>query len=143
MMNLTTAGDADGRTAWPRPSARAARRLTGGRMPLRTPVLVLAGLMAAAVLTGCGGSGAASGAPSTARALQGRVLSAADMPAGWSAVPPRPMSTQTDESCLSGLTASPAGYQHATAAFVEGTSIPSLGEVLATGSQGQQRWQSL
>jgi pimeloyl-ACP methyl ester carboxylesterase len=112
-------------------------------MPLHTPGLVLAGLMAAAVLTGCGGSSAPSGAPSPARALQGRLLSAADLPAGWSAVPPRPMSTQTDESCLSGLTASPAGYQHATAAFVEGTSIPSLGEVLAAGPQGQQGWQSL
>jgi hypothetical protein len=56
-------------------------------MPFRTPALVLAGLIAAALLTGCGGSGAARGAASTAPALQGRLLSAADLPAGWSAVP--------------------------------------------------------
>ena len=142
-MNLTTAGDADGRAARLRRSARAARLATRGRTQLRIPVLVLAGLMAAAVLTGCGGSSAARGAPSTARAPQGRLLSAADLPAGWSAAPPRPKSTQTDDPCLSGLTTSPTGYQYATSAFVEGTSIPYIGEVLAAGPQGQQRWQSL
>ncbi|MGD0607989.1 MAG: alpha/beta hydrolase [Streptosporangiaceae bacterium] len=143
MMNLPAAGDAGGRAARPRPAARAARLVTRGRLLRRTPVLVLAGLTAAVVLTGCGGSSAARGVPSTAPAPQGRLLAAADLPAGWSAAPPRPNSTPADAPCLSGLTTSPTGYQHATAAFVEGTSIPYIGEVLATGPQGQQRWQSL
>src|SRR5579863_5190563 len=133
MMNLTTAGDADGRGAWPRPSAGAARLMTRRLVRLRTPVIVLAGLMVAAVLTGCGGSSPGGGAPSAARALQGRLLSAADLPAAWSAAPARPKSTQTDEPCLSGLTTSPTGFQYATAAFKEGTSNPYVVEVLATG----------
>ena len=110
--------------------------------PRRLARLVLAGLMAA-VLTGCGGSGASRAAPGTARALQGRLLSAANLPAGWSAVSPRAKAPQTAARCLSGLTVSPAGDQHATAAFVDGTSVPNIGEVLATGPQAQRTWQSL
>ncbi len=100
-MNLSAVSGAGGRAARPRPAARAVRLVNRGHLPLRTPVLVLAVPTAAAALTaGCGGSSAASGAPSAARALQGRVLSAADLPAGWSAVPARPQSTQTDAACL-------------------------------------------
>ena len=109
-MNLPAAGDAGGRAARPRPAARAARLVTRGRLLRRTPVLVLAGLTAAVVLTGCGGSSAARGVPSTAPVPQGRLLAAADLPAGWSAAPPRPNSTPADAPCLSGLTTSPTGY---------------------------------
>ena len=105
-------------------------------MPRRTGVLALAVLAATAVTAGCGG-------PSTAGALQGRVLSAADLPAGWSAVPANPADGQTGAPCLPSLPASPKGYTDARGGFVEGTSIPAFGEVLATGPQAQQMWQSL
>jgi pimeloyl-ACP methyl ester carboxylesterase len=94
-------------------------------------------LAAAALLTtGCGGSG-------TGDSAQSRLLSAADLPAGWSATPVHPKDIQASAPCLSGLPADPKGFTYAAAAFVEGTSIPSLGEVLATGPQAQPMWQSL
>jgi len=106
-------------------------------VPRRASVAALIVLAATAVLTsGCGGS-------SEAPTLQGRLLSVADLPAGWSAAPANPHSVQTNAPCLSGLPANPKGWTYATAGFVEGTSIPALGEVLATGPQAQQMWQNL
>ena len=94
-------------------------------------------LAAAALLaTGCGGSGGGDTA-------QSRLLSAADLPAGWSAAPVNPKVVQASAPCLSGLSASHQGYTYAAAAFVQGTSIPTLGEVLAAGPQAQRQWQSL
>ncbi len=94
-------------------------------------------LAAAALLTtGCGGSG-------TANTAQNHLLSAADLPAGWSATPVSQKTVQTSAPCLSGLAGNHQGYTYASVAFVEGTSIPSLGEVLATGPQAQRQWQSL
>ena len=106
-------------------------------MPRRAWAAALAVLTATAALTsGCGGNSAAT-------ALHDRLLSVADLPAGWSAAPANPERVQTNTPCLSGLPASPRGWTYATAGFVEGTSIPTLGEVLATGPQVQRRWQSL
>jgi pimeloyl-ACP methyl ester carboxylesterase len=108
-----------------------------GGMPRRAWLVGLAVLTATTVLTsGCGGN-------STQSALQGRLLTVADLPAGWSATPASPGSVQTSAPCLSSLTANPSGWTYAIAAFVQGTAIPTLSEVLATGPQAQQRWQSL
>jgi pimeloyl-ACP methyl ester carboxylesterase len=94
-------------------------------------------LAAAALLTtGCGGSGGGDTA-------QSRLLSAADLPAGWSAAPVSQKAVQASAPCLSGLGASHQGYTYASAAFVQGTSIPTLGEVLAAGPQAQRQWQRL
>jgi pimeloyl-ACP methyl ester carboxylesterase len=121
----------------PARAARPARVMTGGRMPARGWVIALAVVTTTAGLTsGCGGN-------STAGALQDRLLSVADLPAGWSAAPSNPQGVQTNASCLSGLPANPKGWTYATAGFVEGTSIPALGEVLATGPQAQPMWQHL
>ena len=139
-MKLTTADDAGGRAPRPRLTARAvrpARLVTTGRVPRRAQVVALAVLTMTAVLTsGCGGSSEAS-------TLQGRLLSVADLPAGWSAAPTNPQSVQTNAPCLSSLPTNPNGWTYAIAGFVQGTSIPTVGEVLATGPQAQQRWQSL
>ncbi len=95
-------------------------------------------LLAATSLSaaGCGGSGPAD-------ALRGHLLSASDLPAGWSAVPVKPGSVQTSAPCLSALPANPPGWTHATAAFVQGSAIPALTEVLATGPGARQQWQRL
>jgi pimeloyl-ACP methyl ester carboxylesterase len=90
----------------------------------------------ALLTTGCGGSGAGN-------TPQSRLLSAADLPAGWSATPVDQKTVQTSAPCLSGLPASPKGFTYADTAFVQGPSIPTLGEVLATGPQAQREWQSL
>ena len=101
-----------------------------------TWVVALVVLMMTAVLTsGCGGPSTASAAGTP----RGRLLSVADLPAGWSAVP----AVQASVPCLLGLPANPKGYTYARAAFVEGTALPSLSEVLATGPQAQQMWQNL
>jgi pimeloyl-ACP methyl ester carboxylesterase len=101
-------------------------------------MMVAPAILAAAALltTGCGGPGGSDTA-------QSRLLSAADLPAGWSATPVSQKAVQTSASCLSGLSANHQGYTFTSAAFVQGTSIPSLGEVLAAGPQAQRQWQSL
>ena len=108
---------------------------TSGRM---AAMMVAPAILAAAALlgAGCGGSGGGDTA-------QSRLLSAADLPAGWSATPVSQKAVQASASCLSGLTANHQGYTFASAAFVQGTSIPSLGEVLAAGPQAQRQWQGL
>ena len=106
-------------------------------MPPRARVTVLAVLTVTAALTsGCG-------APSTASTLQDHLLSASDLPAGWSAAPASQKSVQTNAPCLSGLSADSTGFTHTAAGFVQGTAIPTLGEVLATGPQARPRWRSL
>ena len=111
--------------------------LATGCLPRRAWVMALAVLTATAVLaSGCGGN-------STEGALHDRLLAVADLPAGWSAVPANPGSVQTSAPCLSSLTANAKGWTYAAAAFVQGTAIPTLSEVLATGPQARQRWQSL
>jgi pimeloyl-ACP methyl ester carboxylesterase len=93
-------------------------------------------LILALPLSGCGGHSAPS-------ALQRRLLTVADLPAGWS---PTPASTKVGLSntpCLSSLPKHPKGLTYAAAAFVQGTSAPTFAEVLATGSHVQQVWKSL
>ena len=98
-------------------------------------VLALLGIVGSALLVseGCGGHGAA--------ALSDRLLSAADLPAGWSAASTKNAPKLTNTPCLSSLPKTPKGWTYETAGFVQGTSIPNLGEVLATGTQVvQQTW---
>ena len=117
--------------------ARPARVITVGRMPARAWVIALAVFTAAAGLTsGCG-------APSVASTLQDHLLSASDLPAGWSPAPVNPTSVRTNAPCLSGLPANSRGFTYAAVGFVQGTAIPNLGEVLATGPQARPRWRSL
>ena len=106
-------------------------------MPARAWVIVLAVFTAAAGLTsGCGGN-------STVSTLQDHLLSVPDLPAGWSSAPVNPTSVRTNAPCLSGLPANSRGFTYAEAGFVQGTAIPNLGEVLATGPQAKPRWRSL
>lgn len=98
------------------------------------PALFL-GVLAAVLVSGCGGSG-------TASRLSGRLLSVADLPAGWSAaaVSASPVKAP-DTPCLEHLAKNPAGWSYRTAGFVEGKSIPNAGEVLATGPRVGQVWE--
>jgi len=88
--------------------------------------------LAAVLLSGCGGH--------RATALHDRLLSAADLPAGWSAAPTTNAPELTNTPCLSGLPKNPKGLTYQTAGFVQGGSIPNFGEVLASGGQGAQVW---
>ncbi|MGO9188122.1 MAG: alpha/beta fold hydrolase [Streptosporangiaceae bacterium] len=118
-------------------SRHSARMVTIGRAPRRVPVVTLVVLaMTALLASGCGGSSQPS-------AVQRRLLSVTDLPAGWSAAPANPKSVQTKAPCLSGLSRDTKGWTYADAAFVQGTSIPNFGEVLATGPRAQRRWQGL
>ncbi len=85
----------------------------------------------------------ACGSSSPASTLQARLLSLADLPAGWAAAPANSDSTQTSAPCLSSVSGNAQAGTYATAAFVEGTSVPSLGEELSSGPHAQQRWQTL
>ncbi len=111
--------------------------VTRAHLPRRAWAGGLAVLVAATALTsGCGGN-------STASALQDHLLSVSDLPTGWSPAPVNPASVRTNAPCLSGLPADSQGFTHAAAAFVQGTAIPSLVEVLATGPRAKPRWRSL
>ncbi len=117
-------------------------QLGRGSRSARASATALAVITAAAMLTSaCGGTGS-TGSPAAA-AVRGRLLTVADLPAGWSAVPANSGAVRTSAPCLQGLTASSPGTAYADAAFVQGTSIPSMGEVLATGPDAQPRWRSL
>jgi pimeloyl-ACP methyl ester carboxylesterase len=101
----------------------------------RAMALVLfVGVLVAVLVCGCGGN-------STASRLQSRLLSVADLPAGWSgvAVSASPAKV-TSTPCLAHLAKNPKRWSYQTAGFVEGKSIPNLGEVLATGAQVEQVW---
>ena len=91
-------------------------------------------VLVALLVCGCGGS-------STASRLQSRLLSVADLPAGWSAVAVSASRVKvTDTPCLAHIAKNPKGWSHQAAAFVEGKSIPNLGEVLAAGARVGQVW---
>ena len=108
----------------------------------RPPAIPLIALAAAAVLLS-GLVSACGGRPSGAAALENRLLSARDLPSGWSAVPVNPKAVQTNAPCLASVGARPTGWTYADAAFVEGVSIPNLVEVLAIGAKVGERWQAL
>jgi pimeloyl-ACP methyl ester carboxylesterase len=101
-----------------------------------TAALVLPVVAAVAVLAaGCG---------SRTAALQHRLLTVADLPSGWSATPTSGKNALTVRaSCLSSLSDHPRGRDYGVAAFVEGTSVPNLVEVLATGRGVPALWQRL
>jgi pimeloyl-ACP methyl ester carboxylesterase len=108
------------------------------RRPLAVTIItVTAGLLIVGLVSACGGGTGQSAA------LQHRLLSAADLPAGWAASPVNPGSVQTSAPCLTNLGSKPSGWTYADAAFVEGASIPNVGEVLASGSGVRQQWQAL
>jgi pimeloyl-ACP methyl ester carboxylesterase len=109
-----------------------AYRVFGSGPPLAR-VLFL-GVLVAVLVSGCG-------AGSTASRLQSRLLSVADLPAGWSsvAVAASPVKV-TSTPCFAHLAENPKGWSYQAAAFVEGKSIPNVGEVLATGARVQQVW---
>ena len=106
-----------------------------GDVRFRAVALVLAlGVLVAVVVSGCASS-------STASRLQSRLLSVADLPAGWSSVAVSASAVKVaDTPCLAHLAENPKGWSYQSAAFVEGNSIPNLGEVLATGTQVGQVW---
>jgi pimeloyl-ACP methyl ester carboxylesterase len=110
------------------------RRAAALALVLLAPLVVL--------LSGCGGN-------STASRLQSRLLSVANLPAGWSGAPTaRDEAKPTSTPCLSGLakadqklsSSTSGGWTYQTAGFVEGKSIPNLGEALASGSRVRQVW---
>lgn len=93
--------------------------------------------MLAAVLSGCAGGAATS-------PLHRRLLSLSDLPTGWSKSSASPQSVQLDSApCFSSLSKNPKGVTFEGEAFVQGTAIPNLAEVLASGPQARQYWQSL
>ena len=115
------------------------------RRPLAVPVgAVATGLLLAGLVSACGGGTVTlQGSTSQSTTLQDRLLSAADLPAGWAAAPTNPNTVQTNAPCLAGVLAKPKGWTYADAAFVEGVSIPNIGEVVASGPAVRSEWRAL
>lgn len=92
-------------------------------------------VVTALLVSGCGGGGGARAG------LRSHLLTAADLPAGWSTAPRSAHPpTVTDTPCLAKLARKPEGWTYETASFVDGESIPNVGEVLATGAQVSGTW---
>jgi pimeloyl-ACP methyl ester carboxylesterase len=105
----------------------------GCQVRCRAVALTLVVLTAVGVLvSGCGES-------ATVRRLRSRLLSAADLPAGWSGSATGKVKL-ANTPCLSGLAKHAKRWSYQAAAFVEGESIPNLGEVLASGPGVDQVW---
>jgi pimeloyl-ACP methyl ester carboxylesterase len=108
--------------------------------PSRT--LLAAGVALAATLlaaSGCGGR-------SSAAQLRHDLLSVSDLPAGWSALPTtgaKAPALTTSGSCLTRASAVTNSWQHDVASFVQGSSIPTFVEVLATGPAIDRPWQRI
>jgi pimeloyl-ACP methyl ester carboxylesterase len=115
--------------------ARKVASLTGCHGRCRAAALAIVALASTAMLvSGCGGT-------STAGGLRSRLLTAADLPAGWS--PSAATGTGArlaNTPCLAGMASNRKGWSYQTAAFVEGKSTPNFGEVLATGTEVSQAW---
>jgi len=92
--------------------------------------------LVAALAAGCGGR-------TRAENLHHRLLSVADLPAGWSATTTGKNAPTANGPCFAQLPKQSARFTYESAAFVEGTSIPNLGEVLATGPEVRQTWTRL
>jgi len=101
---------------------------------MRPRAVVVVGAIVVLAVSGCGGGSAAS-------TLRDRLLSAADLPTGWAAAPKTTSAPRvTNAPCLANLPTKPHGWTYETAGFVDGTSIPNLGEVLASGAQVGRMW---
>lgn len=99
--------------------------------------LAAAAVLSAAALAGCAGGAATS-------PLHRRLLSLSDLPAGWSKSSASPRSVQLGSApCFSSLPKNPKGVTFQGEAFVQGTAIPNMAEVVASGPQAQQYWQNL
>ena len=102
----------------------------------------LAGMLVLLVATTLAAAGCGTASP--AEALQQRLLSTSDLPAGWTAVPTSETNTRLlNTACLSNLPAHPKGLTYAVAGFVAGTAIPTFGEALAPGPQARTTWNHL
>jgi len=93
-------------------------------------------LVAAVILlvTGCGGR-------STTAELRHRLLAATDVPAAWRVVPPAATAPKASGPCFPPADAK--GLTYETVSFVEGGSLPSITEVLASGPQMTRDWTRL
>ncbi len=106
----------------------------------RAPHRLAAMLALLAVTTLAAGCGALS----PTAALQQKLLTTANLPSGWTEVPTSDITTRLEAgSCLSGLEARPKDVTIATAGFVAGTAIPTLGEALAEGTGAPRMWRRL
>jgi pimeloyl-ACP methyl ester carboxylesterase len=125
----------------------------GRRRPVRLGAVAMAGVgLAVAALL-------AAGWPSTSEAatlnatLRSRLLSAADLPYGWSVAPVnstrgRVATSPCGDALVAlldppGLPKSLLGPTYGTAGFEEGAGLPSVHEALASGSQAEAAWQRL
>ena len=148
------------RVTWPN---RAGGNRVARALRLRRPGTMAGVGLAVAVLAG--GVLVAAGWPSTSQAatldatLQSHLLSAADLPYGWSPAPVTSTKGQvTTSPCgaavvavlnpagglsAPGLPQSPLGPTYDSTNFGEGAGLPRLGEALASGAQAEESWQQL
>jgi alpha/beta hydrolase fold len=103
----------------------------------RAAALALLVLVPVAVAaSGCGGR-------STSAELRDRLLAVTDLPAGWAVTPTTGKGAAVKASCLSSLPRHPQSWSFDIGAFAQGTSVPNLVEVLATGSGVREAWKRL
>jgi pimeloyl-ACP methyl ester carboxylesterase len=136
---------------WRGRPVRAGRKGTRPAPLQALGAIVRAGLVAGVLLAA--GLSSTSQAATLNPTLRSRLLSVADLPAGWSVSPVTGIKGQQVRTSPCGaalvalldppgLPGSQIGLPYATASFVEGTALPDLHETLASGPQAQETWHS-
>lgn len=137
----------NGARSWVRRPERAGNRGKLRPAHLRHPGAIaaagVAGLASMALLAAGTGTSQAATLGAT---LSSRLLSVSDLPAGWSPAPTATTSVPeassmpaTSSSCIP----KQRGLGLVSEAFVEGTSVPALGEALGSGAKARASWQQL
>lgn len=94
-----------------------------------------AALLAAVVLV-CAGCGSTS----VKSRLQNHLLSATDLPAGWTKTSASDNTKLANAPCLASLTGQPKGWTYQSVTFYAGAGVPSSGETLASGANVLSTW---
>ena len=113
---------------------RMRKYTTSKNLPIPAILLIVGAV--GAITTSCG-------TPSANSALEARLLSASNLPAGWTAAPSTTTVAIKGAACLAKLPSQPKGLAYASATFVDGTAIPTFSETLTRGHGAVSTWQRL
>ncbi len=84
------------------------------------------------------------GLTSAPNPLASRLLSAATLPSGWTATTAKQDSIVANQSpCFAGMPEHPKGFDYRVAIFVQGSAVPNLSEVVASGPSAGSVWSDL
>lgn len=103
--------------------------------------LLFISIVLAAVCAGCGAGGKSS-SNSTVSRIESHLLTASALPAGWIQVrtASADATPKASGNCLPGIPRGHRGWTYRSKSFVQGSSIPTFSEALASGPRVRSAW---